>query len=97
METMYATEDEVGEQHKVTRNASKSDMVLSKIARLRLVEMNDYRDKFWKMKDELVTAQRDGIEQAEAIVEYESLINERTEKYEATIHDIIPLFLRSAG
>ena len=41
--------------------------------------MNDYRDKFWKMKDELVNAQRAGIEQAEAIGEYESFIDEMTE------------------
>ena len=54
-------------------------MVLSKLARLRLVEMNDYRDKFRKMKDELVTVHRDGIEQAEAIGKYESLIDEMTE------------------
>ena len=45
-EMMYDMADGVGEQQKVTRNASKSAMVLSKLARLRLVEMNDYRDKF---------------------------------------------------
>ena len=61
----------MGEQQKVTRNASKSAMVLSKLSRLRLVEMNDYREMFRKMKDELVTAQRAGIEQAETIGEYE--------------------------
>ena len=44
------------------------------------------------MKDELVTAKRAGIEQAEAIGEYESLIDEMTEEYEATIHDTTPLF-----
>ena len=53
-------------------------MVLSKLTQLRLVEMNNYGDKFRKMKDELVTAQRAGIEQAEAIGEYESLIDEMT-------------------
>ena len=75
---MYDMEEEVGEQQKVTRNASKSTMVLSKLARLRLVEMNNYRDKFRKIKDELVTTQRAGIEQAEEIGEYESLIDEMT-------------------
>ena len=54
--------------------------------------MNDYRDKFRKMKDELFTAHRDGIEQSEAIGEYESLIDEMTEEYEAKIHDITPIF-----
>ena len=49
------------------------------------------------MKDELVTSQRAGIEQVEAIGEYESFIDDMTEEYEATIHDITPLFLRSAG
>ena len=44
------------------------------------------------MKDELVTAQRAGIEQAGAIGEYESLIYEMTEEYKATIHDITPFF-----
>ena len=44
------------------------------------------------MKDELVTTHRAGIEQAEAIGEYESLIDEMTEEYEATIHEITPLF-----
>ena len=62
-----------------------------------LVDMNNYRDKFQKMKDELVTAQRAGIEQAEGIGEYESLIDYMTEDYEAAIHDITPIFLRSAG
>ena len=33
--------------------------------------MNNYRDKFRKMKDELVTVQSDGIELAESIVRYE--------------------------
>ena len=89
---MYDMEDEVGEQQKVTRNASKSAMVLSKLAWIMLVDMNNYRDKFRKMKDELVTAQRAGIEKAESIGEYESLIDEMTEEYEATIHDITPLF-----
>ena len=93
MEMMYDMEEKVGEQQKVTRNTSKYDMVLSKLAQLRLVEMNDYRDNFRNMKDELVTAQRAGIEQAEAIGEYESLIDEMTEEYGATIHDITPLFL----
>ena len=92
MEMIYDMAEKVGEQQKVTRNASKSAMVLSNLARLRLVEMNDYRYKFRKMKDELVTAQRAGIEQAGAIGEYESLIDEMTEEYEATIHDITPLF-----
>ena len=64
MEMMYDMEDKVGEQQKVTRNASKSAMVLLKLAKLRLVEMNDYIYKFWKMKYELVTVQRTGIEQA---------------------------------
>ena len=41
MEMMYDMADEVGEQQKVTRNASKSAMVVSKLARQRLVEMND--------------------------------------------------------
>ena len=81
-----------GGQQKVTRNASKSAMVLFKLAQLRLVQMNNYRDKLRKMKDELVTAQRSGIEQAEEIGEYESLIDDMKEEYEATIHDITPLF-----
>ena len=92
MEMMYNMADEVGEQHQLTRNASKSTMVLSMLARLSLVEMNNYRDKFRRMKDELVTTQRAGIEQAEAIGEYELLIDEMTEEYEASIHDITPLF-----
>ena len=75
IEMMYNVADKVREQQKVTRNASKYAMVLSKLAQLRLVEMNNYRDKLQKMKDELVTAQRAGIEQAEAIGEYESLID----------------------
>ena len=54
--------------------------------------MNDYIDKFRNMKDELVTVQRAVIEQAESIGEYESLIDDMTEEYEATIHDITPLF-----
>ena len=58
-----------------------------------LVDMNNYRDKFRKMKDELVTAQRAGIEQAEGIGEYESLIDYMTEDYEAAIHGITPIFL----
>ena len=37
MEIMYDMSDKVGEQQKVTRNASKSAMVLSKLARQRLV------------------------------------------------------------
>ena len=41
--------------------------------------MNNYRKKFRKIKDELITAQRAGIEQAEAIGEYESFIDEMTE------------------
>ena len=49
------------------------------------------------MKDELVTAQRAGIEQAEFIGVYESLIDEMTEEYKEIIHDITPLFLRSVG
>ena len=49
MEMMYDMEDKVGEQQKVRRNASKSAMVLSKLEQLRLVEMNDFRDKFRKM------------------------------------------------
>ena len=44
------------------------------------------------MKDELVTAQMGGIEKAEAIGEYKSLIDEMTKQYEATIHDITPIF-----
>ena len=47
--------------------------------------MNDYIDKFRNMKDELVTVQRAVIEQAESIGEYESLIDDMTEEYEATI------------
>ena len=54
-------------------------MVLSKLTQLRLVEMNTYRDKLLKMKDELVTAQTAGIGQTEAIDEYESLIYEMKE------------------
>ena len=54
--------------------------------------MNNYRDKLQRMKDEIVTTQRDGIEQAEAIGEYESLIYEMKEEYEATIHDKTLLF-----
>ena len=77
---MYDMEDNVGEQQKVTRNASKSAMVLYKIAQLRLFEMNDYRDNFRRMKNELVTVQSDGIEQAKAIGEYESWIDEMTEE-----------------
>ena len=46
MEMMYDMADEVGEQQKVTRNSSKSTMVLSKLAQLRLVEVNNYREKF---------------------------------------------------
>ena len=46
MEMMYGMEDKVGEQQKVTRNASKSAMVLLKLAKLRLVDMNDYIYKF---------------------------------------------------
>ena len=37
MEMMYDMSDNVGEQQKLTRNASKSAMVLSKLARQRLV------------------------------------------------------------
>ena len=92
MEMMYDMADELGGKQNVTHNVSKSAMVFSKLARLRLVEMNDYRDKFLKMKDELVTAQRAGIEQTEAIGEYESLIDEITEEYEAKMYDITPLF-----
>ena len=92
MEMMYDMTDKVGEQQKVTHNASNYSMVLSKLAQLRLVEMNDYRDKFLKIKDELVTAQRAGIEQKEATGEYESLIDEMKEEYEATIHDITQFF-----
>ena len=73
---MYDMVEKVGEQQKVTRNASTSAMVLSKLARLRLVEMNNYRDKFRNMKYELVTAQRAVIGQAGAIGEYESWIYE---------------------
>ena len=56
MEMMYDMSDGVGEHQKVTRNTSKSSMVFSKLARLRLVEMNHYRYNFRKMKHELVTA-----------------------------------------
>ena len=41
--------------------------------------MNNYIDIFRNIKDELVTVQRSGIDQAEAIGEYESLIDEMTE------------------
>ena len=92
MEMMYDMAYEVGEKQKLTHNASKSAMVLSKLAQLRLVKMNNYRDKFRKMKDELVTAQRAGIEQAESIGKYKSLIDDMKEDYEATIYDITPLF-----
>ena len=42
--------------------------------------MNNYRDKFRNMEDDLVTAQRAGIEQTESNVEYESFIDEMTEE-----------------
>ena len=54
-------------------------MVFSKLAQLRLFDMKYYRDKLRKMKDELVTSQRAGIEKAEEIGEYESLIDEMKE------------------
>ena len=44
------------------------------------------------MKDDLVTAQRAGIEHTESIGDYESFIDEMMEEYEATIHHITPLF-----
>ena len=46
MEMMYDMADELGGKQNVTHNVSKSAMVLSKLAQLRLVYMNDYRDKF---------------------------------------------------
>ena len=46
MEMMYDMAEEVGGKQKVTHNVSKSAMVLSKLARLRLVEINDYRKMF---------------------------------------------------
>ena len=67
-------------------------MVLFKLARLRLVEMNDYKDNFRNLKDELGTAQKSGIEQAEAIDEYESLIGDVTEEHKAIIYETTPFF-----
>ena len=49
MEMIYYIADKVGEQQKITRNASKSAIIFSKLAEHRLVEMNNYRDKLRNM------------------------------------------------
>ena len=66
------------------------------LAERRLVMYHEYRYKFRNMKDELVGVQTAAIEQADNIGEYEALMEEMTEDYETTIHEITPLLFEKS-
>ena len=78
------------------KDASESAADMRKVAERRLVMYHEYRDKFRKMKDELVGVQTVAIEQAEKIGEYEALMEEMNEDYERTIHEITPLLFEKS-
>lgn len=87
---MSEVADDADNKAYAERVATKRAESSSILADQRLKKFKDYRDKYRVLKDELVEAQEENAEMAEKIKEYELSVNEMTQNYEETIHNLTP-------